>query len=1731
MKKNTTKDTIYTLISLFIVSMMMANVFSGVSAEEERNKEVDYQNTLPTTMEVKNLTRDDVVVVKASQIPALVGTPVSDVDVKDSVNNILVYAWNNTTKQWRQIPFQVDERNATTLNYGIGVDGIFDGIDEIAFMARDTGDKAPLNAWVVGCDAPRYEIQVKDPFTGEAGWAYIYKSEEIEANFTGDYTSFDKSTNDISAEDYCIGFHDGTGMVMDFFNVTSQGGGDGTDLVDILQMEVSGTVLGQTQTYDEDDMTNDFNMKKDGYVRSIGSLSIHKYASQSGITVDAYLNYTWLFNPDYVKAEGYIDLHVSGSVTIDIWMALDNSPDACPMEYRDSLGNNGTANGDSNDDNIGNTNLQSWWELSGSHGGYVCLWDFSDLQASSKDLKFSDDSSADESSHVWADQKGHWGMTGSSFSSLTKVQKSWGNMSFYPVPANISDAAEGVLTNVSNPLEVNSTIQHSPTVWAKKTASPTAVDSGDSVQYTVYFNNTGDRTAGHVWINDSIPADMVYVDDNASSIEGVRTGDDYNWTFSNVAPGTHYFVINCTVSDSAIPGEVMRNEVYCDFNSSAGMMPRSHAHADVRVKSPVISVEKTVDKSTCVPGDVLQYRIYFNNTGETKADTVWINDTLPSYLDYLSDNSSQMGGTAIGTEYIFHNVSVGTHWFVINATVKDAPDNTNISNYVHLDYTAPGGYKLNSSEDWANSTIVKPILEISARSNVSAAKAGDKVAYIIYFNNTGSADASHLWLNVSLPSDLTYLDDTSSSEGGSKTGDYNWTFSNIAAGTNHHFQINVSVNGGVIDGTNERTDIEAEYSTSAGYIYSQSANASFTAEAPNIEVKKTVNRTAIRNDTTPDAELQYILYFNNTGSVNASSVWINDTLPSNVSYVSDSNATENGTYLGNYHWLFKNVTVGEHYFVINVTVNQKLSDGDKIVNNVTLEYKDTTNTSMPASDSSATTVVSSKPLIKDTTRGNPTTGDEYNITCNVTSPQGISGVHLYYWFETTAGNTLKQNVSMNSAGNDMYYYVVNTPSDGVVLHYNISAVDNNGKWSQTGMTDRNVDDNDKPQITDTSPDGTSTGKSPNAGHHYNVTATVSDNIGLNGVWLNYNLSSSDYSQTKNVSMNGTYWYNISVWSNATCLNYTIYAEDSSGNWNHSSRVLEASHEDIPTILDTTTGNPTTGEVFEISAEIKNEYGVSSANLYYWFETTIGNTAAQNVSMNDNGNGNYNYRVDVPSNAIVLHYNISAEDTYGNWNQTGDITRNVADNDKPQITDTTSGSPTTGDSFTFSAEVTDNIAVDSVYVEYWFDSGSHNNESMSNTGGNTWEHTIIVTSDATTLHYIFHASDTSNTWDSTPERTLTVIDNDKPQISDATSGSPTTGDSFTFSAEVTDNIAVDSVYVEYYFQLTDDTYTNHENSTMSISGSLYDCTVSVPDSAESLYYTISARDDAVNWANSGEKILDVSDNDAPEIRDTTMTPTTGDICDVVATISDNVGISSANLNYWFETTAGNTNAQNISMSGGNGNIYGASIDVPANARVLHYTLYAEDTSGNMGNLGGTVNVVDNDKPQPSISIGPGGYQVGDSMTLNASHSTDNIGISNYTWYINGSSSHVLYGVEVSYTFQSAGNYTITLIVRDSAGNVGTTTMPETVNAASSPATPSPQMSSGSGNDWWWLLPLILIILLLLILFAWKRRKKEPEDEHIEEEMEENGKAADSSYEASETPEEAENLEYEEDEEQS
>ncbi len=107
-------------------------------------------------------------VLTGGQVPELLGTPVA---------TIWAYRYEAAAQNFVQVPVQVDERALFDLTGGragpvyeltydwLGMeDGLLDTDDEIAFMARDAGDRAPdADVWVAGADDTRIGVRLMDP--------------------------------------------------------------------------------------------------------------------------------------------------------------------------------------------------------------------------------------------------------------------------------------------------------------------------------------------------------------------------------------------------------------------------------------------------------------------------------------------------------------------------------------------------------------------------------------------------------------------------------------------------------------------------------------------------------------------------------------------------------------------------------------------------------------------------------------------------------------------------------------------------------------------------------------------------------------------------------------------------------------------------------------------------------------------------------------------------------------------------------------------------------------------------------------------------------------------------------------------------------------------------------------------------------------------------------------------------------------------------------------------------------------------------------------------------------------------------------------------------------------------------------------------------------------------------------------------------------------------------------
>ena len=106
------------------------------------------------------------------------------------------------------------------------------------------------------------------------------------------------------------------------------------------------------------------------------------------------------------------------------------------------------------------------------------------------------------------------------------------------------------------------------------------------------------------------------------------------------------------------------------------------------------------------------------------------------------------------------------------------------------------------------------------------------------------------------------------------------------------------------------------------------------------------------------------------------------------------------------------------------------------------------------------------------------------------------------------------------------------------------------------------------------------------------------------------------------------------------------------------------------------------------------------------------------------------------------------------------------------------------------------------------------------------------------------------------------------------------------------------------------------------------------------------------------------------------------------------------------------------------------------------LVIRDDSGNTARIDQSINVKpldpsDNNWPNARMSDLPQSVKVGDTVTLDASASSDDRGIVEYDWYVQLNNTRTrLTGQTTSFVASGFGSYEITLVVKDHAGNAGT-----------------------------------------------------------------------------------------------
>jgi hypothetical protein len=522
------------------------------------------------------------------------------------------------------------------------------------------------------------------------------------------------------------------------------------------------------------------------------------------------------------------------------------------------------------------------------------------------------------------------------------------------------------------------------------------------------------------------------------------------------------------------------------------------------------------------------------------------------------------------------------------------------------------------------------------------------------------------------------------------------------------------------------------------------------------------------------------------------------------------------------------------------------------------------------------------------------------------------------------------------------------------------------------------------------------------------------------------LEKSDYYSYGRTDENGliSFDYNSSLLDN---LNVTVTAFD------HLPATFNISVDIIaPRIVINSGYRATTGDPLNINCSVFDEAGIESV-----FIETEGNSS-YNLSLID---GYWKTDLSIPEDSLrSIPFRIVARDRSGNLNSTLWMEIFVEDDDDPVLNRDLSGKTgTTGDTFAFKINITDNIDISDVHVEFKKPDGMNIQRELD-LDGEYWSYSMVLDDDEIgTVEYRFRITDTSNNTLETELEEFTILDDEAPELEDTSDTRCNTSATFTISARVDDNIGVSRVMAEWWVE----GWNIHRNETMiSSDDGIWEIVIPSPsDELDERNYIIHAVDGSGNWNSTSGNSVIIIDGQAPELVEdrTPESASTGEMIAFSVKISDNIEVRNASVLIGSDPA-------------------GKWMDLVFSENTWHilYTIPPDSTEDIVYNIGSSdihgnnivfqsriIEIIDTIIPEISnISI-PSSAEAGSKINLTI-EAVDNIGITNTsaTWWFGGEKAFTssmkregnVFSVSVDIPITSFGTLYLTFEVRDLSGNV-------------------------------------------------------------------------------------------------
>ncbi len=544
---------------------------------------------------------------------------------------------------------------------------------------------------------------------------------------------------------------------------------------------------------------------------------------------------------------------------------------------------------------------------------------------------------------------------------------------------------------------------------ANTAGSPTTVP-GAVVRFTTTVTNTGQTPYTDITISASFVGsldDGSYNGDAAAStgtLVLVPATGTVRWTGS-LNPGQVLTVTGTFTVFDPDPG----NKVMTSIVSSAvpgnncptgGTDPACTARVDVLV--PALTIVKSADTATIVPGGTVSYTITVTNTGQTPYTGATVNDDLTGILgaaafdddasttagslSYTAPTLTWTGGLAVGASAtITYTITVDAEHVggrVLANTVTSADPGS----------TCPVG---GATACTATVHVLVPALDISKHADAPSANPGSTVTYTLTVANTGQTD----YVGATVTDDLTgVLDDSSYNSDATATSGsvafttptLTWT-GDLAIGATAVITYSVTVQDP------DRGDLSlvntAVSDADGSNCLAGSTDPGCTATVAVLVPALSITRSTSGPTTTPGSVVRFSSFFTNTGATDYVGIHVvirvtdtfDDARSNRDQTASSGTITVNSTVVT---WT-GDIPVGATITVTGtVTVNQPDTGNRSIANTASTDAPGSncpTNAPAPACTATVTVLIPGLAIAKTATSSTATPGAAVGYTITATN--------------------------------------------------------------------------------------------------------------------------------------------------------------------------------------------------------------------------------------------------------------------------------------------------------------------------------------------------------------------------------------------------------------------------------------------------------------------------------------------------------------------------------------------------------------------------------------------------------------------------------------------------------------------------------------------------------------------------------------------------------------------------